>query len=302
LTKPSLSLLVSGSVAVGFCLALPTFSLVSFAFTVVGATLTVAAANAGNMIMEVDSDRLMTRTRNRPLPSGRLSVQKATAFGLVTGVSGVALLSCFVNLTAGGLALLNIIIYLIYTYSKTKTSLNIFIGAIVGGISPLIGWAGATGGDLTNSWVLFYLLFIWQIPHVMGLALKNRSDFEKTEILMLGLTHPELAGPLSIGFCLLLLPFPFIALNYSLTGESFIALGTIANLIFLASAIEFNRQMEGRSFLLASVRYLSILMVLLVLCKGVHAYIGATEESKEEILEGTLSDEDDGEKSVEDKE
>lgn len=129
----------------------------AFIWSSVGTGLAVASANTFNQIIEIERDAIMSRTQKRILPTGKVSVRHAMAFGITTGLLGFGLLATQVNMLSAGLALANIILYaLIYTPLKTKHPVNTLVGSIVGAVPPVIGWVAATGTSL----ILIYMVDI----------------------------------------------------------------------------------------------------------------------------------------------
>lgn len=146
--------------------------------TLTGTMLAALSANSLNQWYEVGRDSKMGRTLNRPLPSGRISPPHALAFGLSTGAVGSAMLASQVNPLAGSLALSNILLYTCaYTPMKVVHPINTWIGAVVGGLPPLIGYAAVTGTLDANAGLLAAMLFSWQFPHFMALAHYSKKDY-----------------------------------------------------------------------------------------------------------------------------
>lgn len=161
-----------------------------------GTWLTAASANTLNQLYEIRSDALMARTRLRPLPAARISPRIAASFAAISGLLGVGVLSTEVNNTSAGLAALNLALYAgVYTPLKPISTVNTWIGAVVGAIPPMIGWAGASDGQLMGrrergAWGLGGLLFFWQIPHFHALAVMNRIDYARGGLRMLAVENP----------------------------------------------------------------------------------------------------------------
>jgi protoheme IX farnesyltransferase len=153
------------------------------------------ASGALNMWYDADIDALMTRTRSRPIPSGRVLPGEALAFGLVLSAMSVLTLGVFVNWIAGGLLAFTIFFYaVIYTiWLKRWTPQNIVIGGAAGSFPPMIGWASATGAVSLESIVLFLIIFLWTPPHFWALALFKSGDYEHAGIPMM----PNVAGEAS---------------------------------------------------------------------------------------------------------
>lgn len=194
LAKPSITLHVLVTAAGGLLLAPPpegtTVTPLTWALTLIGTTLIVAGANALNMFIERDSDRLMARTKNRPLPAGRMAPRVAFMVGVVLSVSSLPFLVA-VNLTTAFLAVLaNVSYVLAYTPMKPRSHLALFVGAIPGAIPPLLGWTAATGRVDVGGLVLFGILFFWQIPHFLAIALFRRNDYAAAGLHVM----PNVAG------------------------------------------------------------------------------------------------------------
>lgn len=164
--------------------------------TTAGTWLAAACANTLNQMYEIRSDALMARTRLRPLPSGRIGLAQAACFALATGVSGVSLLAHETNEVTTSLAAANIFLYAgVYTPLKAISTINTWIGAVVGALPPMHGWAAASGGKLfgdreRGAWALGSLLFVWQIPHFHALAVVSRADYAAGGLKMLAVTDP----------------------------------------------------------------------------------------------------------------
>jgi protoheme IX farnesyltransferase len=187
LSKARLSALVVFTTFAGFLLASPAaIDWGRALLTVLGTTLAAFGANALNQWIEAARDARMLRTARRPLPSGRLTPGRALLFGLLTGLGGPLLLAVTVNAASAALALLTLLIYVaIYTPLKTRTSLNTLVGAVVGGLPPLIGWVAVAGEISTGGWILAAILFVWQVPHFLALAWMYREDYERGGYRML---------------------------------------------------------------------------------------------------------------------
>src|SRR5688572_25744505 len=180
LTKPRITLLVVITTAGGLWLAPGALSPWTVAVTLLATAIVVASANALNCWMERDSDRLMARTRNRPLPAGRLDARVALVFGVALGVASVPLFTFLVNPLTGLLAAIALVSYVwVYTPLKQKSWTALLVGAVPGALPPLMGWTAATGKLELPGLVLFAVLFVWQIPHFIAIALFRQDDYER---------------------------------------------------------------------------------------------------------------------------
>ena len=155
--------------------------------TLIGGTLAAGASNAFNMVIEVESDRLMKRTSKRPLVSGEVTVQQAVAFSFVITIFSLLIFLIFTTVLATLLTLIAIVFYvLIYTiWLKRRTSQNIVWGGIAGCMPVLIGWAAITNSLSTTAWLFFLLIFFWTPPHFWALAIKYKDDYAAAGIPML---------------------------------------------------------------------------------------------------------------------
>lgn len=191
LTKPRLSSLVILTGALGMLLAPGTIDLWRAIISIFATSGLVGGACAINCYLEKDIDKLMDRTKDRPLPSGRISEGTALTFGLV--LMGVCLLVLFyfINPLTSVLGFIAAVVYiLLYTPMKTRTSWALFAGAIPGAIPPLMGWTSVTGSIGLLGVILFALLFIWQLPHFLSIAIYHVNDYNRADIK----THPGHIG------------------------------------------------------------------------------------------------------------
>jgi protoheme IX farnesyltransferase len=151
--------------------------------TLVGVALVVAGANALNMYIERDVDGLMERTRNRPLPAGRMVPEVALAFGIFTSAASVPLLTFGVNPLTGFLAALSLVLYvLVYTPLKRYSTVALLVGAVPGAMPPLIGWTAATGRLDAGGLALFLVLFVWQLPHFIAISIFRADEYSRAGI------------------------------------------------------------------------------------------------------------------------
>jgi len=178
LGKFRLSGLVVATTASGYYMGCTQVDPNTLAITLAGTSLAALSANTLNQWYEMANDAKMGRTQSRPLPSGRISPSHALAFGIGSGLVGSTLLTSQINILAGGLALGNIALYAgVYTPMKVRHPVNTWIGAVVGGLPPLIGYAAATNQLDSSAGILAALLFSWQFPHFMALAHYCKKDY-----------------------------------------------------------------------------------------------------------------------------
>src|SRR6188508_467267 len=177
LTKPRIAIMLVLTSAAGFYLgSAGAFNYVLFANAMIGIALLAFGVATLNQYIERDVDKLMDRTAGRPLPSGRLSATEALVFGVLQCVVAEIYLFFLVNPLTAGLGLVVIVGYVfLYTPLKTRTSASTAIGAIPGAMPPLMGWTAASNDITLDAWSLFVILFLWQFPHFLAIALMYRD-------------------------------------------------------------------------------------------------------------------------------
>lgn len=187
LTKARLTMLVLVTTFVGFCMASgERIDWLLLFNTLLGTALVAGSAPVFNQFIEMNVDRLMERTRGRPLPTGRMKPATALRIGLAMGTSGLLYLALTTNLFATALAAATLGIYLfMYTPMKRRTSFCIMVGAVSGAIPPVIGWVAARPSLQTGAWILFGILFLWQMPHFMAIAWMYHDEYSQAGFVML---------------------------------------------------------------------------------------------------------------------
>ena len=174
LTKMRLASLVVFSAAMAFLLSPGAVNWNHFLLLIVGGFLVTGASNGFNQIMERDLDKLMTRTANRPLPDGRMSMAEAFVVSSIMAVAGIFILTFYLNLYSGLLGMAAMMSYVLaYTPLKRVTPLSVFVGAIPGAIPPMLGWVAATGELNAGAWILFTVQFMWQLQYFVRDTAKN---------------------------------------------------------------------------------------------------------------------------------
>ena len=262
LTKPRLSATVILTAAGGWWLAPVESDWKIGVWTVLGTTLTVWAANTMNNYLERESDLFMERTKNRPLPTQRLSPQTALIFGLFLTAISLPMLVEWVNPISGLLAGLALISYvLMYTPMKRTSSLNTLVGAFPGALPPLIGWTGATNSIDTGGILLFSVMMIWQIPHFLAIAIYRRDEYAEAGLVMLpkvrglGFTRVQM-----LFYTFILLPIPTLLFMSGTTGWTTLILGSLLSVWWFAQAVDgFRNKREdkwARKFFGTSLIYL----------------------------------------------
>ncbi len=272
LTKPRITWLIVMSTAVGYYFGHSgSWSILSVLNTVFGTALIASGTAALNQWYEREADRLMHRTQARPLPSGRLQPKQALVFGLALALLGGLELGVFVNWLTSGLGLLTLFLYLfIYTPLKQKTWWSTTIGAVPGAMPPLIGFAAAANTLTAEAWVLGAILFLWQFPHFYAIAWMYREDYSRAGIQMLPVVEPdgESTARQILIYSVLLIPISLLPKWMGMTGTIYLVGALALGLFFLYSGIRVSldrTRVRARNVLLASVLYLPVLYVLMVL-------------------------------------
>ncbi|HKP46473.1 MAG TPA: heme o synthase [Pyrinomonadaceae bacterium] len=272
LTKPRITFLIVLTAAAGFALASPTrIDYPAMLRAMFGIALLSSGIATINQYMERDLDGLMRRTANRPLPSGKLLPWEALAFGVGLIALAEIYLALVVNPISAVLGLTVIAGYLFgYTPLKTRTTLSTFVGAFPGAVPPLIGWTSARGTVDMDAWVLFAILFLWQFPHFLAIAWMYREDYTRAGILMLPVVEPDgrVTAQQIVLYTAMLLPVSILPTLLGTAGKLYFAGAIVLSLLFLyfslRSAFSKSRQ-AARQLLLASVIYLPLLFILMVL-------------------------------------
>lgn len=271
LSKAKLSGLVMVTVAAGYFIGAPGMpNLVVLGATMLGVSMVAAGTAALNQYIERDKDARMNRTRNRPLPAARMTPGEALSFGLLTILGGLLIVVAGVNLLAAGLTAATSVIYLlIYTPLKTRTTLNTLVGAVPGALPPMIGWAAATGEITLNAFVLFAILYVWQLPHFWSIAWLYRDDYKAGGMRMLSVADTDggLLARQIVLWCVTLLVTSLLPVLVGMAGTTY-AIGAIAlGLGFLAAGVinHLKRTREStRGVFFASLLYLPLLLGVLL--------------------------------------
>ncbi|KAL2942925.1 Protoheme IX farnesyltransferase mitochondrial [Bienertia sinuspersici] len=267
LSKARLSMLVVATSGTGYVLGSgQIIDLAGLCWTCAGTMMVAASANSLNQIFEVKNDSKMKRTMQRPLPSGRLSALHAVAWASTVGMAGTGLLACQANALAAGLAASNLLLYaFVYTPMKQLHPVNTWVGAVVGAIPPLLGWAAASGEISLNGMILPAALYFWQIPHFMALAYLCRDDYAAGGYKMISLT--DISGKktalVALRNCLYLIPVGYMAYKWGLTSGWFCLESSLLTLAIGGTAMSFyfNRTTKNaKRMFLASLVYLPVFM------------------------------------------
>jgi protoheme IX farnesyltransferase len=271
LAKPRLNLLVVGSSLVGYVMAGGEISdAARVVYTVAGTALVAGGASAFNQVIERKPDSLMLRTRLRPLPDGRLQARESLIFATLMSIAGLAILAAGVNVLSAVVALTTLLTYaVIYTPLKRRSSFSTVVGAIPGALPPVIGWAAASGQLSRGAWVLFGIVFLWQLPHFLAIAWIYRDDYARAGFPMLPVIDPDgrSTGRQATLYCAALLPVSLAPTVIGMTGTFYFAATMTLSLLFLGLTIRFARTRDipdARRLFFGSIIYLPILWILMI--------------------------------------
>jgi heme o synthase len=271
LTKPRITLMVMLTTMVGFVMGSATrVSVPGLLAVLVGTGLVAAGASTLNMLLERRTDALMLRTRNRPLPAGRLRPADVLAWGFVLTGLGVFVLGWRAGTLATGVALMTWLSYLLlYTPLKPRTSLSTVVGALPGALPPVIGWAAARGSLDPGAFVLFAILFLWQIPHFLAIAWIYREDYARGGLPMLPVLDPEgkVTGRQAVANSLALMLVSLTPRAAGMAGTTYLVGAVVLGLGFTAIAFRaaaLRTDRAARALFIASIVYLAVLCALLI--------------------------------------
>jgi protoheme IX farnesyltransferase len=274
LTKPRIAFLLVLTSAAGFYLASAKgFNTLLFIHAMAAITLLAFGVATLNQYIERRLDRLMPRTAERPLPTRKVTPLEALVFGVLQCVVAEAYLFFAVNALTALLGLVVIVGYVfLYTPLKTRTSLSTVIGAVPGAMPPLMGWTAATNEITVVAWALFATQFLWQFPHFLSIAWLYRSEYARAGILMLPVIEPtgRLTARQIVLFTIMLVPVSLAPYFFGVSGLLFLVGALLLGMWFLwvsVSAARTRSDEKARRLLLASVLYLPILFLLMVLDK-----------------------------------
>ncbi len=278
LTKPRLNFLVLVTTLVGYDMAAHGRAdwgrLVP---TLVGTALTAAGASVLNQVIEREPDKLMPRTRNRPLPAGRVSPAEGTAYGVVLGLAGIALLALAVNGLTAALGAFTLLSYIaVYTPLKRVTTLNTVVGAVPGAVPPVMGWT-AVHGTLHDphaallfcqAAVLFFILFLWQMPHFLAIATLYRRDYAAGGFKMLPVVDESLAvtGRQMVLYAAALIPVTLLPTVLGMTGLVYFPIAFVLGMGYLSfgvAAAATRERADARKLFFASIIYLPVLLAVM---------------------------------------
>ena len=241
--------------------------------TLLGTALAAAGTLALNQYLERDVDAKMHRTRLRPLPEGRVQPREALIFGTVLALAGIAYLTFAINPLSGAVTACTTVSYLfLYTPLKRRTPLCSIVGAVPGALPPVTGWTAAHGSLGVEAWILFAILFLWQLPHSLAIARLYRDDYACAGIKLLPIVEPDgkSTGRQIVTNCLALLVVGLLPTIVGLTGPIYFVAALLFGVTFLGYGIAFalsRSAASARQLLLASLFYLPALLIVMAFDK-----------------------------------
>lgn len=274
LLKVRLSFLVAFSCGFGYILASQgSLNWINLLVICFGGFLVSGASITINQIIEKDFDKLMTRTRNRPLPTGRISVQEAAVFAAIVAFTGITILALFTNPLTTLLAVVSMILYsFVYTPLKRVGPIAVFVGAIPGALPPLLGWTAATGVISHEALIIFGIQFIWQFPHFWAIAWVADDDYKKAGFKLLpsgGKKDLNTAVQIMI-YTLFLIPLGLLPAKFGMTGIDSAIVVTICGVLFLSQTFSLmirGTRSSAMRIMFGSFLYLPIVQIAYLLDK-----------------------------------
>ncbi len=273
LLKFRLASLIAFSGAMGYCLGTDEVvwsKLWLFVLASIGIT---GSANIINQILEKDLDSLMKRTRTRPLPSGRISVEQAIVWSLFLGIGSLFIFITVFNLSTGLISLLSLVLYgFVYTPLKRVGPIAVFVGAFPGAFPPMIGWVAATNHFGLEPGILFAIQFFWQFPHFWAIAWVLDEDYKRAGFKLLpanGLKDSDTTLQIMI-YTLFLLPIGWLPYQLGMTGINSAFIATVFGVLFLAQTFHLMRRCTdktARQLMFGSFIYLPIVQIAFLLDK-----------------------------------
>ena len=231
--------------------------------TLIGGTLSAGGANTINQVADADIDRVMRRTRSRPLPTDRIDNRSALVFGAALGVVGFVWLLVTVNLPAALLSTAALLFYVfVYTlFLKRSSAQNIVIGGAAGAVPALVGWAAVTGSLAPAAWVLFAIIFFWTPPHFWALSIRYRDDYAAAEVPMLPVAV-GVARTLDhiIAYSVVLVGVSFLLITTGVVGLPYTVVAVVLGAVVVGASVWLRRhEDQAIRYFLASNVYLAAL-------------------------------------------
>jgi protoheme IX farnesyltransferase len=240
---------------------------------ILGGFLTTASANSFNQVIERESDKLMKRTRNRPIPTDRMSSTEGIVAAILMGVAGIALLTFYFNVITGVLALFSIIAYaFIYTPLKTRTSFAVFVGAIAGAMPPLLGYVAYSNSFGFEPGIMFAIQFIWQFPHFWAVAWVLDDDYKAAGMNLMPSSDGRSKNSAFqiMLYTLILIPVSLLPLKFGMAGPVLGGISILVGLAFFLQSVKLYRQCTvkaAKELMFGSFLYLPIVQITLLIDK-----------------------------------
>jgi protoheme IX farnesyltransferase len=271
LAKPRLNMLVVVSAVAGYVMAGGgAHDVWRLLWMITGTALVAGGASAFNQVIERDTDGLMARTKLRPMPDGRVTSRDALAFAWLLTIAGLVVLAAGANLLSAAVAFVTLASYaVVYTPLKRRSSFATVVGAIPGALPPVIGWAAAEDALSRGSWVLFGIVFLWQLPHFLAIAWIYRDDYARAGLPMLPVIEPDgrSTARQAVIYCAALFPVSLAPTLIGMTGTVYFAGAFVLGLAFLWLAIRFGLTRsvpDARRLFFGSIIYLPLLWMLMI--------------------------------------
>ena len=278
LVKVGLSLSVVFSSVAGYLLAVETVDYATLTLLAFGGFFMVGASNAFNQIIEIDTDALMQRTKTRPLPTGRMSLNTALTIAILLAILGLGILY-YINAKSALFGAISIFLYTsAYTPLKSVTPLTVFVGAIPGAIPFMLGWVAATNQFGIEAGILFMIQFFWQFPHFWSIGWLQDEEYKKAGFNMLPMNTKDTGAVKQIIFYTVIMIIVSIAPVLQVTGALYIypataVLVALLGCFMLYYAVQLYKTLhntEARKLMLASVLYITMVQVIYVIDKFLH--------------------------------
>ena len=274
LTKPRLNFMVLITTMVGYYMGVHSHGdWRRVIHTLLGTALTAAGSGVLNQVIERKFDRLMPRTQLRPMPDGRVTPAEGIAYGVVLGLGGVVYLILAVNILTGVLGAVTLLSYLfVYTPMKRSTTLNTVMGAIAGAIPPVMGWTAVRNSVGPDAAVLFCILFFWQMPHFLAIAILYRRDYAAGGFKMLPVVDRDLfvTGRQIVLYNAALIPVTLMPTLFHMTGIVYFVAAFVLGLGYLSFGVicaSTRERVSARRLFFASIIYLPLLLAVMVVDK-----------------------------------
>lgn len=235
-----------------------------------GGLCVTGAANAINQIMERDSDAIMSRTKNRPLPAGRMRITEAVIVCVILLIGGLLIMGLVFNWLSAVISLVSVILYgFVYTPWKKWNSLAVFVGAFPGAFPPLIGWVAGAGILNYGGWILFAIQFLWQFPHFWAIGWVAYEDYKKAGFKLLPSTEGQdgFSAMQAVAYTAMLIPVGWLPFYYNISGIVSAVIILLMNVYFLFRAVELYRYRDvahARKLMFGSYFYFVIVQLALL--------------------------------------